>query len=179
MISFPSKVEAVKNIIRTKWTYSSKYTPIFIATYHISIQQLSLFSLTTTILQDYFSFNLSLKSCSNAYPYSKSSPYRLPAIWTLLSGFLWSLKELNYQCSRHKRHGLYPWIGKIPWKSVWQPTLALNAKAWLRWWKERLEYSPWVLTSENLKVVSLGIRCLTEFMKICKRLRWLHPIVWK
>ena len=32
-------------------------------------------------------------------------------------------KRLNYQCSRHKRHGLYPWIGKIPWKSVWQPTL--------------------------------------------------------
>ena len=29
------------------------------------------------------------------------------------------IKELNYQCSRHKRHGFYPWVGKIPWRSVY------------------------------------------------------------
>ena len=52
MISFPSKFKAVKNVIREKWTYSLKYTPIFIATYHTSIQQLSLFTLPTAILQD-------------------------------------------------------------------------------------------------------------------------------
>ena len=32
-------------------------------------------------------------------------------------------KEPAYQCRRHKRHRFDPWIGKIPWRSVWQPTL--------------------------------------------------------
>ena len=31
-------------------------------------------------------------------------------------------KEPASQCRRHKRHGLNPWVGKIPWRSVWQPT---------------------------------------------------------
>ena len=26
------------------------------------------------------------------------------------------------QCRRHKRHGLDPWVGKIPWRRAWQPT---------------------------------------------------------
>ena len=26
------------------------------------------------------------------------------------------------QCRRHKRRGLDPWVGKIPWKREWQPT---------------------------------------------------------
>ena len=25
-----------------------------------------------------------------------------------------------YQCRRRKRHGLDPWVGKIPWKRAWQ-----------------------------------------------------------
>ena len=31
-------------------------------------------------------------------------------------------KEPAYQCRRHKRRGFDPWVGKIPWKRVWQPT---------------------------------------------------------
>ena len=31
-------------------------------------------------------------------------------------------KELAWQCRRHKRHGFYPWIRKIPWRRAWQPT---------------------------------------------------------
>ena len=31
-------------------------------------------------------------------------------------------KEPASQCWRHKRHGLNPWVGTIPWRSVWQPT---------------------------------------------------------
>ena len=30
--------------------------------------------------------------------------------------------ESTCQCRRHKRHGLYPWVGKIPWRRAWQPT---------------------------------------------------------
>ena len=33
-----------------------------------------------------------------------------------------SSKEPACQCRRHKRHGLDPWIGKIPWRRAWQPT---------------------------------------------------------
>ena len=31
-------------------------------------------------------------------------------------------KESTCQCRRHKRHGFDPWIEKIPWRRVWQPT---------------------------------------------------------
>ena len=30
-------------------------------------------------------------------------------------------KESACQCRRHKRHGLDPWVKKIPWKRKWQP----------------------------------------------------------
>ena len=32
-------------------------------------------------------------------------------------------KEPACQCMRHKRHGFDTWVGKIPWKGAWQPTL--------------------------------------------------------
>ena len=31
-------------------------------------------------------------------------------------------KEPACQCRRRKRRGFDPWVGKIPWKKVWQPT---------------------------------------------------------
>ena len=31
-------------------------------------------------------------------------------------------KEPAQQCRRHKRHGFFPWAGKIPWRRKWQPT---------------------------------------------------------
>ena len=31
-------------------------------------------------------------------------------------------KEPTYQCRRHKRCGFNPWVGKIPWRTKWQPT---------------------------------------------------------
>ena len=33
-----------------------------------------------------------------------------------------SVKESTCQCRRCKRHGLDPWVGKIPQKRAWQPT---------------------------------------------------------
>ena len=32
-------------------------------------------------------------------------------------------KEAVCQCRRRKRHNFDPWIGKIPWRRTWQPTL--------------------------------------------------------
>ena len=31
-------------------------------------------------------------------------------------------KEHAYQCRRHKRHGIDPWVSKTPWRWKWQPT---------------------------------------------------------
>ena len=31
-------------------------------------------------------------------------------------------KECACQCRRLKRHGLYPWVRKIPWRRAWQST---------------------------------------------------------
>ena len=41
-----------------------------------------------------------------------------------MSGFLGgaSGKEPACQCKKHKRHGLDPWVRKIPWRKAWQPT---------------------------------------------------------
>jgi len=33
-----------------------------------------------------------------------------------------SSKEPTCQCRRLKRLELNPWVGKIPWRRVWQPT---------------------------------------------------------
>ena len=40
------------------------------------------------------------------------------------TGLLWCLsgKEFAFQCRRHKRWRLEPWVRKIPWKRKWQPT---------------------------------------------------------
>ena len=32
-------------------------------------------------------------------------------------------KEFTYQCRRHRRRRFNPWVGKIPWRRKWQPTL--------------------------------------------------------
>ena len=34
------------------------------------------------------------------------------------------VKKSTCQCRRHRRHGLDPWVGKIPWRRKWQPTPA-------------------------------------------------------
>ena len=34
-----------------------------------------------------------------------------------------SSKEPTCQCRRHKRCGFDPWVGKIPWRRAWKPTL--------------------------------------------------------
>ena len=41
------------------------------------------------------------------------------SIWDFPGGA--SGKEPTYQCRRHKRHGLDPWVGKSPWRRAWQP----------------------------------------------------------
>ena len=40
--------------------------------------------------------------------------------------FLWKTviwAEIHLQCRKLRRHGFNPWVGKIPWRRKWQPTL--------------------------------------------------------
>ena len=41
-------------------------------------------------------------------------------VWLQVGGA--SGKEPAHQCKRRKRHEFDPWVGKIPWRTVWQPT---------------------------------------------------------
>ena len=51
-------------------------------------------------------------------------------------------KESTCQRRRWRRHGFYPWIGKIPWRRKWQPTPAfLPRKSHGR--RSLAGYSPW------------------------------------
>ena len=36
-------------------------------------------------------------------------------------------KEPTYQCRRHRRPKFDPWVGKIPWRRKWQPTLIIRS----------------------------------------------------
>ena len=56
---------------------------------------------------------------------------------------LWlSGKESTCQCRRHRISGFNPWVGKIPWRRKWQPTLVfLPAKSHGQ--RSLAGYSPW------------------------------------
>ena len=51
-------------------------------------------------------------------------------------------KESAWQCRRLKRHGLAPWVRKIPWRRKWQPTpVFLPGKSHGQ--RSLVSYSPW------------------------------------
>ena len=54
-------------------------------------------------------------------------------------------KESACQCRRCKRCGLSPWVGKIPWRKVWQPTPVFSPRE-----------SPW--TEEPGRLQSMGLQ---------------------
>ena len=59
--------------------------------------------------------------------------------FTLSQGFPGdtSGKEPTCQCRRHNRHGLDPWVGKIPWRRAWEPTPVFSLGKFMNrgvWW---------------------------------------------
>ena len=47
-----------------------------------------------------------------------------PTLHLCFSHFQWpSGKEAACQCGKHESLGFDPWVGKIPWRRAWQPTL--------------------------------------------------------
>jgi len=69
--------------------------------------------------------------------FDTASYIKLVFMW----GLLWWLngKESAFQC---RRHGFYPWVGKIPWRRKWQPLpLFLPGKSYEQ--RSLAGYSPW------------------------------------
>ena len=72
--------------------------------------------------------------------------------------------ESSCQCRRHRRHGLDPWIGKMPWRRKWQPTSVFlpwtedsggpkfmgsqESQTWLSDWAHRQHEIIWLLCLE-------------------------------
>ena len=51
-------------------------------------------------------------------------------------------KECDCQYRRHRRRGFDPWVGKIPWRKIWQPTsVFLSGKSHEQ--RTLAGYSPW------------------------------------
>ena len=56
-------------------------------------------------------------------PIEKVSP---ASLFSMRQSWVWGFpggtngKEPTWQCSRHKRHGFDPWVGKIPWRRALQ-----------------------------------------------------------
>ena len=63
----------------------------------------------------------SLRFCPSALQWARDTKGTFTGLPTLLGGL--SGKVPTCQCRRHKRHGFYAWVGKIPWRRAWQPTL--------------------------------------------------------
>ena len=51
-------------------------------------------------------------------------------------------KEPTCWCRRHRRCEFYLWVGKIPWRRTWQPTLVFLPEEF-RGQKSLVGYSPW------------------------------------
>ena len=85
-------------------------------------------------------------------------------------------KEPACQCRRCKRHGLNPWVRKIPWRKKWQPTpVFLPGK--FHGQRSLVGYSPWG--------GSQGVRCNevqahTPFYKTCFKSfpQYLSSQIW-
>ena len=65
------------------------------------------------------------------------------------------VKNLHYQCKRHKRCGFDPQVGKIPWRRKWQPTpVFLPGESHIQ--RRLVGYSPWgckeLDTTERLSI---------------------------
>ena len=84
-----------------KLTYASKSSHLFHLVFCMSLR--------TLFVHSYNAYKLYLMIC-----YILCIFLRLPR-W--LRG-----KESIYKCWSHRRPGVDPWVGKIPWRRKWQPT---------------------------------------------------------
>ena len=112
-----------------------------------------------------------------------------PNIWAFPDGT--SGKEPDCQCRRLKRRGFDPWVGKIPWRRAWQPTLypclenlmdrgawqatALQSRTWLKW----LSISQMYVPSEYKHFFKLAYNCFTVLCFCCTKawIRYMYSCI--
>ena len=58
-------------------------------------------------------------------------------------------KKPTCQCRRHKKHGLFLWTGKIPWRREWEPT-PVSVPEKFHGQRSQLGYSPWERTELDM-----------------------------
>ena len=62
-------------------------------------------------------------SCFQSFPASGSFQMSLFTFFVSSGQSIeFQLQQQSFQYRRFKRHGLDPWVRKIPWRRVWQPT---------------------------------------------------------
>ena len=72
------------------------------------------------------------------------------------------------QCRRHKRRGFDPWVGKIPWRRAWQPTIVfLHGESHGQ--RRLAGYSPQGYEEED--VIKHSPHAPTKDVWMCMRLR--------
>ena len=71
-----------------------------------------------------------------------STPLNLSMSWDCIKqqNMVGGGKEPACQCRRPKRHGVNPWVGKIPWRRAQQPT---PVPAESHGQRSLAAYSPW------------------------------------
>ena len=89
-------------------------------------------------------------------------------------------EELAYQCRRHKRCGLDPWVGEIPLRRAWQPTpVFLPGESHGQ--RSLAGYSPWgrrVGHDWNDLACSLLFTSLYLLLLLYMKLYHTHPPNW-
>ena len=89
-------------------------------------------------------------------------------------------KEPTCQCTRHKRCGLDPWVGKMPWRRKWQPT-AVFLPGNSHGQRNLTSFSPWGHkesdTTERLSTHTLTYILCDLFQKLPGALQ-IHLIQW-
>ena len=74
-------------------------------------------------------------------------------------------KEHTCQCRRWKRRGFDPWVGKIPWRRAWQPTLVFlpgeshgqrSLVGYSPWGPTELDTTEWLSTLSVSKIFKKG-----------------------
>ena len=85
-------------------------------------------------------------------------------------------KEFSCQCRRCKRHGLDPWVRKIPWSRKWQPApVCLPGK--FHGQRSLADYRPWGHNELDVTEHSMGVhQPLIKWPRLKRRLCCSHHV---
>ena len=92
-------------------------------------------------------------------------------------------KESSCQYRRHKRCGFSPWVGKVPWRSKWQPTPSKFLPGELPWTEAPgglqsiRSQSQTRLKRLGVTYINCGTDWLSDFESYWMKGERIHPLV--